>query len=1107
MSKIIGESFKPWIREQIKTRQSKLSNNDRNDDVLRYITNKGTFIRLSSGVNIGGDNSLANTFPLFGGDLLFPQNNTTPYNQRELIDTPTSYWSDAKQGRVPPPGIVSAEIRPLEMGQIREANIQIICHNLTQFEIIEQLYLRLKYSIFLEWGHTTYFDNKGKFIKNAPVQNFLFKQFISNSNNHLDFLKTIENKRKESNGNYDAFLGFVTNFDWTLRTDGGYDISLRAYSLGDVIESLKINTNFPIPDKNWNANSDQTNDFTTLGRDRSTLHYILYKLKKEIDIQSGGANIFALNGFNSGGKASLHTGEIKRITGLEINHINPEEKYDQENNILASQEFTVGYYPNLSNSLNKKQYFIKLGALLRIINNFLLLYNTSNKNSPVISLDYDYDKNLCFTLPRQSSVDPRVCILDLPEFADTTIVSNPYDDVYKITYQYSTFIDTGTAASSFPNGGSFGGRFEWTSDLDNDLSSIDTIRVTKSDLDKLGYTVGANTYKIDDQTFKNQFKQLKNSKIVSYSAIPETDKSNIIPGIDVDLSVLGFHNETYPKATYYISIDNVIVTNPSVAPAVFQNSQNQYASYFCSPTPPYNNLNLYRKFRVKDNEYLGKHMHILVNVQCIIDIIDSLSEDDTQSTVSLYDFLDTMMSKIQSALGNINNFKVVYDETTNVFNIVDMNFLPGGLKQLNLENNVARFHLNTLSKTEGSFITNFTLKTEIVNELAANITVGAQGQGNQVGFNATAFSKWNYNLTDRILKEKANKNTPNYNETAPTPKVNPFDTYKTNLSDYYYLMYKISTGEVYDSDIESYKGLLADILNYETGYHTNNEDIPGVGFIPLNLQLEMDGLSGMRIYETYNIEESLLPKSYKDNLEFITTTLTHKIDSKGWLTTINGLGSPKYTSTPKYNPPKVELSANGCPPATLPQNSSIPFNPFGQPNTDNAESVFYYAQKINWAPIQLDPPKQLRVTSRPQPNRTVLGRTGPHYGIDFGNKSTGSPIVAPEDGIYMPSAIKNYGGFGPYGVVLLGKSGLYHVMGHNSARSKTLKDGDFVKAGTIIAYVGNLPAGSGTGPHLHWEIRKSIVVKSLEDRYSPIYFANTNPAPPNVYTNMSVPIT
>jgi hypothetical protein len=198
MTKIIGESFKPWVRNQIKTRQEKLANVDKTDNVLRYTNNKGTFIRLTSGVDVSDSNALAIGGILFGGDLNIQTVVNNDPIKRNLYASINTYWSDDKFGYNPPPGIISAEIRPLEMGQIREANIQIVCHNLKQFEIIEQLYLRLKYSIFLEWGHTNYFDNNGTFQKDAPIRQTLSNLFLKSSNNHLDFLKLIEKKREES---------------------------------------------------------------------------------------------------------------------------------------------------------------------------------------------------------------------------------------------------------------------------------------------------------------------------------------------------------------------------------------------------------------------------------------------------------------------------------------------------------------------------------------------------------------------------------------------------------------------------------------------------------------------------------------------------------------------------------------------------------------------------------------------------------------------------------------------------------------------------------------------------------------------------------------------
>ena len=66
--------------------------------------------------------------------------------------------------------------------------------------------------------------------------------FNTESNgSYLEMLEPIKDKRIEYNGNYDALLGKVSNFNWSFNTDGSYDIELTIISLGDVIESLKSN--------------------------------------------------------------------------------------------------------------------------------------------------------------------------------------------------------------------------------------------------------------------------------------------------------------------------------------------------------------------------------------------------------------------------------------------------------------------------------------------------------------------------------------------------------------------------------------------------------------------------------------------------------------------------------------------------------------------------------------------------------------------------------------------------------------------------------------------------------------------------------------------------
>jgi hypothetical protein len=243
---ILGVGFKEYVSKQIATRQLKLSQNSRyDDDFIKYINNKAPFIRLSSGVNLSADR--AKQFGVSAGNALAKRYTLTKLTTSGIGYSSNSsygYASNTTYGHVPPPGILSAEIKPLDNGTLREATIQITCHNLTQFLILESLYMKLKYSVLLEWGHSIWYDNTGTLRTDFP--GWIQSGFLENGLTNLDSaLGSLELARKESSGNYDAFLGWVKNFSWNLRPDGGYDITLNLISLGDVIESLKLNINYP----------------------------------------------------------------------------------------------------------------------------------------------------------------------------------------------------------------------------------------------------------------------------------------------------------------------------------------------------------------------------------------------------------------------------------------------------------------------------------------------------------------------------------------------------------------------------------------------------------------------------------------------------------------------------------------------------------------------------------------------------------------------------------------------------------------------------------------------------------------------------------------------
>ena len=55
----------------------------------------------------------------------------------------------------------------------------------------------------------------------------------------------------------------------------------------------------------------------------------------------------------------------------------------------------------------------------------------------------------------------------------------------------------------------------------------------------------------------------------------------------------------------------------------------------------------------------------------------------------------------------------------------------------------------------------------------------------------------------------------------------------------------------------------------------------------------MLGISGIKVYQKYTINEQLLPPNYKKKIEFLTKGVSHAINADGWTTSIDGQSVPK----------------------------------------------------------------------------------------------------------------------------------------------------------------------------------------------------------------------
>ncbi len=101
-----------------------------------------------------------------------------------------------------------------------------------------------------------------------------------------------------------------------------------------------------------------------------------------------------------------------------------------------------------------------------------------------------------------------------------------------------------------------------------------------------------------------------------------------------------------------------------------------------------------------------------------------------------------------------------------------------------------------------------------------------------------------------------------------------------------------------------------------------------------------------------------------------------------------------------------------------------------------------------------------------------------HAGIDFSAPS-GTPIYATGD-----AQVSRVGYFGGYGNQVTLDHGYGYKTSYAHMRSYIVKNGQKVKRGQLIGYVGN--TGASTGPHVHYEVVKN------GKKVNPIYYIYLN---------------
>jgi hypothetical protein len=162
------------------------------------------------------------------------------------------------------------------------------------------------------------------------------------------------------------------------------------------------------------------------------------------------------------------------------------------------------------------------------------------------------------------------------------------------------------------------------------------------------------------------------------------------------------------------------------------------------------------------NVFVGKMGYILLNIEYLAGVLNSLTKEE-DGVATLVKLLQQIMDDVNVCLGGINNFTVYADRDNLTIKIYDQTPMTYNGSDYNITRDSNQFTtLNIFGVkpgVEGSFVQDIQLNSEISNNFSTAISVGAQVDSTNVSQNAYSFEKYNKGLTDRIILEKASKNS------------------------------------------------------------------------------------------------------------------------------------------------------------------------------------------------------------------------------------------------------------------------------------------------------------------------------------------------------------
>jgi hypothetical protein len=302
----------------------------------------------------------------------------------------------------PCPGITGVDSSVVDnMQNGRESTIKLTCWSRSQLDYLQPYFFNPGISVVLEWGWNTFprdslidLKTEGACV-DAPDWSSMFDQDAESESSGLVGLhydvqyanKHIMNGR----GNYMFLIGMITNFDYSIRDDGGYDCSINIKNLGSLAHEQKTKNGKKTCGTESTEEQQEEVDEDEETRTQDFEDFVNKHLTDYLDEDDGETGVDVT--FGVGGEYIMNKNKGQFTRG----------RYFTPDPFNAKSSYELGF--------SETSYYITFGLFVDFVNEFYGKTALTANGSNAILFKFTCERTRCAAHPNIKSLDGDVLLI------------------------------------------------------------------------------------------------------------------------------------------------------------------------------------------------------------------------------------------------------------------------------------------------------------------------------------------------------------------------------------------------------------------------------------------------------------------------------------------------------------------------------------------------------------------------------------------------------------------------------------------------------------------------------------------------------------------------